>query len=82
MAEHSSVTIDGNVVVAGGDFNGQTVQFLPPGLSEVRTTADLPQPRDDAEGGVVYKGSWYITGGGEDGDTPAGGVDVLIGTPN
>jgi hypothetical protein len=82
MAEHSTTTIDGNAVVAGGDFSPEAVQYIPPGFSTAVSISNLPQPRDDAEGGVQVSGKLYITGGGENGETPAGGVDVLIGTPN
>jgi hypothetical protein len=82
MAEHSSVTIDNEAVVAGGDFSPQTVQILPAGFGSAITASNLPQPRDDSEGGAVVGGKWYIVGGGEDGENVPGGAEVLIGTPN
>lgn len=84
MAEHSTVTLRRNVVIAGGDFSPSTVQLLPPGLGSAMHATDLPSPRDDAEGGVVVRGKFYIVGGVSEGGTPAEQTtpEVLIGTPN
>jgi len=78
LAEHTSGFLRGRVVVAGGDFSGETsVQALHLAQNDLSTLDPLPVPSDDAVGGVI--GDRYYILGGNNGasNTPA----VLIGTP-
>lgn len=75
LAEHTSARLRGRVVVAGGDFAPTTVQAI--FHDSVSTLSPLPDPRDDAVGGVV--GDRYFILGGNNGVTNL--PPVLIGTP-
>jgi hypothetical protein len=78
-AEQSAADLDGTVVVAGGDFNFNAVEGVAPGQGSVTTYSNLPDNRDDAAGGSVVNGKFYIVGGQS---TTTTTPDVLIGTPN
>jgi hypothetical protein len=78
-AEQSADLLDGTVVIAGGDFNFNAVEGVAPGAGSVATYSNLPDNRDDAAGGSVVSGRFYIVGGRSTATTTP---DVLIGTPH
>ena len=78
-AEQSADLLKGIVVVAGGDFNFNAVEGVAPGQGSVASFSNLPDNRDDAAGGSVVNGKFYIVGGRS---TTTTTPDVLIGTPN
>jgi hypothetical protein len=78
LAEHTSGFLRGQVVVAGGDFSGETsVQGINVPLNAVTSFNSLPSASDDAVGGVI--GNTYYILGGNNGATNT--PQVLIGTP-
>jgi Kelch motif len=78
LAEHTSGFLRGQVVVAGGDFSGETsVQGINVPLNTVTTFDPLPALSDDAVGDVI--GDTYYILGGNNGVTNT--PPVLIGTP-
>lgn len=81
-AEESVGVIGKQIVLAGGDFGGNTmVQVLTPSQHKVVTASNsLPDYRDDAEGGSVVGRVMYIVGG----QSKSGGTAprVMIGTPS
>ena len=82
FAEESVGVIHKRIVLAGGDFGGNTVvQIINPAQHNVVTaTTSLPDYRDDADGGSVVKNVMYIVGG----QSQSGGTSprVMIGTPS
>jgi hypothetical protein len=78
-AEQSAVLLHGIVVLAGGDFNFSAVEGVAPGQGSVASYSALPQVRDDAAGGSVVKGKFYIVGGQSVSNL---NPHVMIGTPN
>jgi hypothetical protein len=82
FAEESVGVIHRRIVLAGGDFGGNTsVQIITPSKHSVATASTaLPDYRDDAQGGSVVKNKMYIIGG----QSLSGGTmpRVMIGTPN
>jgi Kelch motif len=78
-AEQSAVFLHGIVVVAGGDFDYSAVEGVEPGGGSVASYSALPQVRDDAAGGSVVKGKFYIVGGQSVSNL---NPHVMIGTPN
>ncbi len=77
-AEHAMVTLKGEGVLAGGDFNNTDVDLILPGLQVVRAATSLPQTRDDTGQGAAIGGKVYIVGGES---TSTATPPVLIGTP-
>jgi hypothetical protein len=78
-AEQSADLLKGVVVVAGGDFNLSAVEGVEPGQGSVATFSPLPEKRDDAAGGSVVNGKFYIVGGQSVSNL---NPHVMIGTPN
>lgn len=79
IAEQSAAELDGTFVTAGGDFDPSSVEGVAPGQGSVSTYSNLPEPRDDAAGGSVVGGKFFIVGG-VDGSNNL--PTVMIGTPN
>jgi hypothetical protein len=78
-AEQSAALLHGIVVVAGGDFDYSAVEGVEPGEGSVASYSPLPQVRDDAAGGSVVRGKFYIVGGQSVSNL---NPHVMIGTPN